>query len=334
MPNYGFSISALYESIGGLSMTYSNFPNGFPNGVTIAGLPLQQSYPGKVFWVNGSSVLADGGIAGSISNKGTYQQPFATVDYAIGRCTAGRGDIIMVMPGHTETISAASGVDLDVAGVAIVGLGRGSLRPTFNFTATASTFTIAAANTAVSNCLFTGGIDAVVSPIVVSAADCVIDSCEVRDVTGQMTDGILTTAGATRLKILNHSHDGAAAAGTNAAIAIVGGDGIEVTAKRIDGNFAVGGIDIRTTATTDLHVHDVEYFRTRNAADIFIVDTITASTGQVGPNCYLRLQDDAANVTEACTGATFVYHQPISIVNAAGEVGLNTNITATTDAIV
>lgn len=312
----------------------SNYPNRFLNGVTIGGLPITLTNPGNVYFVNSSSVLPDKGITGSNGNKGSYLQPFATVDYAIGRCKASRGDIIMVMPGHTETISAAAGVALDVAGVAIIGLGTGSLRPTFNFTATASTFTVSAANSVIKNCLFTGGVDAVVSPIVVSAADCVLDSCEIRDVTGQMTNGILTTTGADRLKVLNHTHNGATAAGTDAAIAIVGGDGIEITAKRIDGNFAVGGIDIRTTATTNIHVHDVEYFRTRNAADIFIVDTITASTGQVGPNIYARLQDDAANVTEACTGSTFTYHQPISIVNADGEVGLNTNITATTDAIV
>lgn len=312
----------------------SNYPNRFLETVTIGGVPILQTHPGQVFWVNGSTVLPKGGRGGSNGNKGTYLSPFATVDYAIGQCTASRGDIIVVMPGHTETISTASGVDLDVAGVAIVGLGRGSLRPTFNFTATAATFTIDAANCVVSNCLFTGGIDAVVSPIVVSAADCVIDSCELRDVTGQMTDGILTTAAATRLKILNHVHDGATAAGTNAAIAIVGGSDIEITIAKMDGNFAVGGIDVRTTATTDLFVHDVKSFRTRNAADIFIIDTITASTGQIGPDINIRLQDNAANITEACTGATFVYHQPISIVNAAGEVGLNTNITASADAIV
>jgi len=315
-------------------MTISNFPNGFPNGVTVAGVPLQQTNPGKVFWVNNSSAIAPGGKGGSDNNKGTYQQPFSTLDYAIGKCTASRGDVIMVMPGHSETLSSASAIDLDVAGVAVIGLGVGSLRPTFDFDNTAATFTIDAANCVVQNCLFTGGVDAVVSPIVVSAADCVIENCEVRDVTGQMTDGILTTAAATRLKILRHKHDGASAAGTNAAIAIVGGDGIEITIDRMDGNFAVGGIDIRTTATTDLFVHDVKYFRTRNSADIFIVDTITASTGQIGPDVFLRLADDAANVTESVTGATFVVQDPVYVVNAANEKGMLINWTATTDAIV
>jgi len=312
-------------------MSYSNFPLGFPNGVTIGGVPLQQTNPGKVFWVNSTTVLAEKGIGSSDGNPGTYQKPFATVDYAIGQCTASRGDVIMVMPGHTETISAAAGVALDVAGVAIIGLGTGSLRPTFNFTATASTFTISAANCAIKNCLFTGGIDAVVSPIVVSAADCVIDTCELRDVTGQMTDGILTTAGANRLRILDHIHNGATAAGTNAAIAIVGGDRIEITAQHIDGNFAVGGIDVRTTATTNLFVHDIGRFYTRNAADIFLVDTITASTGQIGPRINIRLTDNAANITEAITGATFVVMDPVYVANLAGEKAVLINWTASTD---
>jgi hypothetical protein len=211
-------------------------------------------------------------------------------------------------------------------------LGTGALRPTLNFTATASTLTMTAANCCIKNLLLTGGIDAVVSMIVVSAADCTIDGCELRDVTGQMTAGILTTAGADRLKILNHVHSGAVAAGTAAAIALVGGDGIEITADVIDGNFSVGGIDVRTTATTNLFVHDVKRFFTRNAADIFLVDTITASTGQIGPNINIRLTDNAANITEAITGATFVVMDPVYVCNLANEKGVLINWTASTDA--
>lgn len=314
----------------------SYYPNGFKDGISIRGVPIAMTHPGKVFFVNSSSVLAatDDGVAGAdATSAGTYQRPFATIDYAIGQCVANRGDVVLVMPGHTETIAAAAGVNQDVAGVAVIGLGHGSLRPTINYTAVDSTWTMSAANGIMHNILHTGGIDAVVSPVVVSAADCMISSCELRDVTGQMTDGILTTAAADRLRILDHVHDGAAAAGTNSAIALVGGDNIEITIKRMDGNFAVGGIDVRTTATTDLHVHDVEYFRTRNSADIFAIDTITASTGQFGPNIYMRLQDNAANITEAITGATFVVMDPnVQVVNLAGEKSIAINWVASTDA--
>lgn len=305
-------------------MPISNYPNGFNQGLLIRNMPLAIAHPGKVFWVNSS--------ASYTGREGTFERPFTTVAAALAKCQAGRGDIIMVSPGHTETISTATSLVLNVTGVAIIGLGTGSLRPTFNISATGAFIDITAANTTLVNVLITGGIDAIVRAVLVRAADVTLQAIEYRDVTGQVTDAILTTAAADRLRILDHTHNGDTAAGTNAAIAIVGGSNIEITIDRMDGNFAVGGIDIRTTATTNLLVRDVRYFRTRNTADIFIVDTITGSTGQVGPNIYLRLQDNAANITEACTGATFVYHQPISIVNAAGEVGMNTNITASTDA--
>ena len=190
---------------------------------------------------------------------------------------------------------------------------------------------ISAANVTFRNILFTGGIDAIASVIVVSAADVAIVDCEYRDVTGECTVGILTTAAADRLHIRNLRYDGATSAGTSAGIAIVGGDRIVIEGLRMDGNFSVGGIDIRTTATTDLEVRDV-VFRTRNSADIFLVDTITGSTGQIGPNLSLRVQDNAANITEAVTGATFVYFPPIYVVNLAGEQAMSSNITLSTDA--
>lgn len=299
----------------------------FPDGVSSFGMPVVgQGVPIARAYKFVCSTY------GSNGNEGTLESPFATIDYAIGKCTASRGDTIIVMPGHTETVTAAAGIALDVAGVNIIGIGEGSIRPTVNFTtAVGASFAVTAANCVVKNILFTGGIDALTNPIHVQAADFTLDGCEWRDVTGQATDVILTTAAANRLKVVNHRHDGATAAGGASAIALVGGDCIRIENCRFDGNFSVGVIDIRTTATTDLEISNV-VARTRNAADIFLVDTITGSTGMIGPNIYLRLNDNAANITEALTGATFVYFQPISIVNLAGESSMFSNITASTDA--
>lgn len=282
---------------------------------------------GNIFFVNS--------VAGTNSASGGQNPdaPLASIAYAFsaGLVTANQGDRIYAMPGHIETISGAAGLAASVAGVEIVGIGAGSARPKINFTATDSTLTVTAANITIRNILFTGGIDAVVSCLVVSAADFLLQNCEYRDVTGQCTAFLLTTAAADRMVIDGLRHDGDTAAGTAASIAIVGGDRIEIKNSRFDGNFSVGVIDIRTTATTDLEVHDCTA-RTRNSVDIFLIDTITGSTGVVGPNLNLRLQDNAANITEACTGATFVYFQPINIVNNAGEVAMLDNKTATTDA--
>lgn len=152
-------------------MAGSNYPHGFADGVTIRGLPLQQVHPGEVFWVNNTSVLAKGGIGGSDGNDGTYRRPFSTITAALTKCTANRGDIIVVMPGYAENISAAAGETWDVAGVAIVGLGAGSLRPQLSFTAAAATHVISAANMSFANIQWVANFADVATGLDVSAAD-------------------------------------------------------------------------------------------------------------------------------------------------------------------
>lgn len=168
-------------------MSGSNYPNGFANGVTIRGIPLQQAHPGQVFWVNNSSVLAKGGVGGSDGNDGTYRRPFSTLDYAVGKCTASRGDIIFVMPGHAETIATAGALALDVAGIAVIGLGTGTLRPTFTWSAATATATLAASNISLYNLIFVGNAASTFVAVLfintnaVVANDVCIDSCEFRD---------------------------------------------------------------------------------------------------------------------------------------------------------
>ena len=302
----------------------TNFPTGFAGGITVRNMPLLSAYPGKIFWVDSTS--------GSNGNKGTYDRPLSTIDYAVGLCTANKGDIIVVKPGHTETVAAAAGLALDVAGIALVGLGAGAARPTINFTtAVGADMNVDAANISMINFLFTGGIDALTGPIDVNAADFALINCEWRDVTGQATDVIVADANADRLLIDGHFHNGAAAAGANAAIALIGMDNPVVNNFKIVGNFAVSAIDCRTTAVVDLDI-STGYIWTKNAADLCIKDTITGSTGKIGPDLNFMLTDNAANITEAVTGATFHLFDPIYVCNLAGEKAMLINTTASTDA--
>src|SRR5271169_1902051 len=124
-------------SIGG-GPTPSNFPNGFANGITVRGIPLLQAQPGQVFWLNNSGAGIAGSSSGSDGHPGTFTRPFATRQYASTKCVDGRGDIIMVAPGHYETISAgtlplvtnnylpAGSCNLTCGGVAVIGMGSGS----------------------------------------------------------------------------------------------------------------------------------------------------------------------------------------------------------------
>src|SRR5260221_337049 len=102
-------------------------------------MPLIQQQPGNVYWVYTGAVLGvRGTVAGSDGNNGDFFRPFATLQKASDSCLANNGDVIMVKPGHAETISTAAILALNKAGVAIIGLGAGSLRPTLTFTAAAA----------------------------------------------------------------------------------------------------------------------------------------------------------------------------------------------------
>jgi len=158
----------------------SNYPNGFSGGVTIRGVPLAMSHPGQVFWVDGSSTTpVVGAVGGQNGGPGTFQRPFATIDYAVGRCTASRGDVIMVKPGHTETVIAAAGLALDVAGIAIIGLGSGAMQPKVSLTTAATAdVDVDAADVTIHNINFEAGFADVATAIDVNGQNCTISNCK------------------------------------------------------------------------------------------------------------------------------------------------------------
>lgn len=120
----------------------------FTSPVAIRNMPILNTHGADVFWVDSN---AGGG-------KGTFQSPCATIDAATALCTANKGDIVMIKPGHSETITGAGGITFDKAGVFYVGLGTYSNRPTFLMDAgTTVTMLVTAANVHVENFLFKAG---------------------------------------------------------------------------------------------------------------------------------------------------------------------------------
>lgn len=133
---------------------------------------------GKTFYV--CNRTGGGGV--NDANHGTFDAPFSTIDYAIGACVAGRGDLIVVKVGHSETISAAGGIACDVAGVTIVGMGVGDLRPVVNIgTATSASITVSAANVTWRNMRILSTFADVVAAFVVTAAGFALLDCDIGD---------------------------------------------------------------------------------------------------------------------------------------------------------
>lgn len=71
----------------------------------------------------------------------------ATLDAAIGLCTADKGDRILLAPWHAETNTATGNTALlDIAGVTVIGICQGNQRATFTHGHAGTTISVTAAN--------------------------------------------------------------------------------------------------------------------------------------------------------------------------------------------
>jgi len=308
--------------------------------LNISGLKLpmvaNEIVTGNVFFVdsNGKHGTANN------TNDGLHpSRPLATWDGGVNKCTASRGDYILLMPGHAESIIAAAGLDLDVIGITTVGLGYGDLRPTITFeTAITADMDVDAASITVRNVLFVNGIDNLTAPIDVNAAAFSMIDCETRDNDSTMhTDNYIVCDGnAHRLTLMGWTHR--ANTGKTGGISALqmrgGGADMIINPRWVDGDFSTACIVNDSTASTQIQIFGSAewpaYMRTRNAADV-IATCVATTKGRFGPYLNLRLNDDAANITECLVGADMEFFAPISIVNADGERSIEFNATQSAD---
>lgn len=161
-------------------MTYTNFPNG----VTSFGVPSIGS--GQIPVTNGSYffVCNRTNANGSDGNEGiSVDAPLATLAAAIAKCTADAGDVIVILPGHAESIASATALTFNVAGMTIIGIGTGSARPTFTFTtANTAKIPVSAGNIYITNCVFVGNFLSIATVFLLTAApNFWVDSCLFQD---------------------------------------------------------------------------------------------------------------------------------------------------------
>ena len=159
-------------------------------GLAVPGMPIHESYAGATFWVdsNGGSDLGTG--------RGTFNLPYATVNYAIGRCSADSGDEVHIKPGHNEGGTAADLFDFTIAGVSVIGHGHGDSRPTFDYDATGTTIGISAANAYLENVILRASVNIVTTAFIVDGTYAHLHNVEFKDEligTDEFVDCITTT---------------------------------------------------------------------------------------------------------------------------------------------
>lgn len=197
----------------------------------------------------GNRFFVDSGAADNGTSSGygrTPDKPFSTVDAAVSACTADNGDIVYVMPGHAENLSAGTSWAHDVAGVSVVGLGTGDSRPTFTFSATAGTVNITASGALLDNLRFTASTSAIVRGIHVKGDYCTIRNCEISSTgASHILVGIEVGAAnndADNLVIENCKILQLDSASVNGIVFMKDQVGVRVEGNWIQGDYAVGGI--------------------------------------------------------------------------------------------
>ena len=137
----------------------------------MGGVPVHgEMTTGSVFFVD--SVTGSDGNTGKKPSK-----PFKTMDKATNSCTANKGDIVYVMPNHTEDLATATAWVPDVAGVQYIGIGVGSDMPNLTFSQTVSIINVGGASNVFRNFRFTANIDAIVVAVEIGAHYVTFDSC-------------------------------------------------------------------------------------------------------------------------------------------------------------
>ena len=229
---------------------------------------------GDVYWVDSNETSP---------GEGTFYSPCGTIDAAIGKCTAGNGDVIAVKSGHAETISAATSLVMDTSDVTVIGCGVGDNRPLLSYSLAAGNIPISAAGCSIMNIRTTvsAAVD-VTAMFTVTAAGVTLKDIEVLNpsATYETVQVVLASTAASRLVLDN------------------------VTVRGSTGSAMTQCIDL--TAVTDATIKNCTF---SGSADNWI-EFATACTNVVIENCTFRdavtpALGFAHNIKDTATTSTY-----------------------------
>lgn len=208
----------------------------------------------------------------------------STIDSAIGACTASTGDVILVAPGHTENISSATSLVADVAGVQIVGLGAGNLRPTLVYTATAGSIEIDAANVLLKNVILKASVSAVVVGVNVDAAGFTMEGVTFTfDETGDDFVTMIDVDAVNQATLKGNEFIAEDAAGCAEAIRLDDCDDVKIVDNYFYGDFTDGAIIGEGAAGKNLQILRNSIYNSDTTAG-FVIDLNVAFTGILAYN--------------------------------------------------
>ncbi len=267
---------------------------------------------------NGQTFFVDSTI-GENTAGGTWgeswETPFATVNYAMSKCTTGADNVILVAAAHVETITATSTSSgsstgqfcIDKGDVSIVGMGRGTKRPTFTFTTAAAAgvhMVGTSPNVLLSNLLFINNYTGGGTAAITVAANCyglTVENCEFRE-TANTKEWLLAISLASAIEDVTirgcrfHNIDGGTA---TAAIKTAGtAPRLKVYDNWFRGDWSGPVLDLDADHVYDVEIRDNVINNIDAAAGIVIALT-SSGTGAIHDNLIHTGLPTAAPITAA-----------------------------------
>jgi hypothetical protein len=239
---------------------------------------------------------------------------FTTLNAAMAQCRANRGDTIVVLPGHTETVSASTFLSSIKAGVAIRGRGNTTDRPKFTWNNAAGNIAISQANVWWDNCQFEmAGDPASVTALTVTSAmtitgnGCKLTNCHFQvGVDNDQIVGLGITVNATKCEIANCTFVGDPTAKISAAgtvIRLTAADQFSFHDNYVSAALTTntdGVMETLTTASKEVSILD-NFFSANGSGNTCAVDFGQALA------CTGRLQRNLMVVDVDATAGTVVF---------------------------
>lgn len=275
---------------------------------------------GKVFFVGSTSSAWLGDLTSTLPpDEDGYTRVFSTMASAVSATVASRGDVILVLPHYTETVTSA--ITVNKAGVSIIGLGNGLARPQITGNGTIDVFDVTAANVTIENIAFPAPeTDNQTSDINVGAAGCTIrNTYHIGSQTAKnKTDIITVAAGGDDLLI-----EGVRA--YNVTVDCVSWLSLEAAVARpvvrdcvVQGTFSTGVLMDEATATLCTFQRNI--FKNTKAATAVVTFTTGNSTGVMSFNHISGRHTTIASNVVTGTGMDFFENRVVEEAALNGAV--------------
>jgi hypothetical protein len=281
-----------------------------PGGQTI--IQNLDEHPGAVYFVD-SATGSD-----ATGNGLGPDTPLATLAKAVALCTAAKGDTIYLMPGHAEKISTATALDLNVAGIRVIGLGHGALKPTLTLdTANTSTVTISAKNVLVRNVRFVANFLNIAAMITVTGTGPRIEKCELLDTSSILNAliGISIADAMTDLLIEDCRIWGTATGNTHAIKALGTMDNAIIRRNSIMGTHTTASLAATVSASKLVEISD-NRMHNADSSNGLCVSLHASTTGMIVGNRLHALKQTVTPLVAA--GAVLSDNLTLDVVNKSG----------------